>query len=211
MNDRDLVLRWVHGWAGMRVLRIEEVDGWPLVHVRGPSRETEVVCVDPGLDAFERLARRTAGRPREMLTVMARDLDAYRAAPLPPGIRVDRVDELFMTTTLAPSAPEPVPYTARWDVDGDRATFLLIDGERLAAEGTVGVHGTDAIFDVIETTPKYRRRGLGRHVMSRLTTWAVDHGATTGLLAASADGARLYASIGWDTPLPMWSLMSARP
>ena len=28
--------------------------------------------------------------------------------------------------------------------------------------------------------------------MSALTTWAVDQGATTGLLAASADGAGLY-------------------
>jgi hypothetical protein len=43
--------------------------------------------------------------------------------------------------------------------------------------------------------------------MGALTTWAVDQGATVGLLAASADGAGLYTSLGWDTTLSMWSLM----
>jgi hypothetical protein len=35
----------------------------------------------------------------------------------------------------------------------------------------------------------------------------VEKGATTGMLAASADGARLYTSLGWGTALGMWSLM----
>ena len=52
MADRDLVMRWVRTWAHVRRLRVEQVDGWPLVHVRGPSRETEIVCVDPGWPAF---------------------------------------------------------------------------------------------------------------------------------------------------------------
>jgi hypothetical protein len=43
--------------------------------------------------------------------------------------------------------------------------------------------------------------------MSALTDWAVDQGATTGLLAASADGAGLYTALGWETALEMWSLM----
>ena len=43
--------------------------------------------------------------------------------------------------------------------------------------------------------------------MGALTTWAVEAGATTGLLAASAEGAGLYTAIGWDTTLSMWSLM----
>ena len=45
--------------------------------------------------------------------------------------------------------------------------------------------------------------------MSALTTWAVDQGATTGLLAASADGAGLYTALGWEPALAMWSLMGA--
>jgi GNAT superfamily N-acetyltransferase len=143
-----------------------------------------------------------------MLTVFGRDLAAYRAAPLPPGLRVDRDDELFMTSTLAPSRVEvPGGFVARWFVDGPRAVYSLDAEERVAAEGTVGVLGTDAVFDGVETSPGHRRRGLGRHVMSALTTWAVDHGANTGLLAASADGAGLYRSLGWEAALEMWSLM----
>ena len=209
VSDRDLVMRWVRAWAHVRGLHVEQVDGWPLVHVRGPSRDTEIVCVDPGRAAFEQLARHTARDPREMLTVFGRDLAAYHAPPLPPGLRVDRDDELFMTVALAPSPGEVVPdgLAARWLVDGPCAVYTLDDGETLAAEGTVGVLETDAVFDAVETSPGHRRIGLGRHVMSALTSWAVDQGATTGLLAASADGAGLYASLGWDTPLEMWSLM----
>lgn len=208
MGDRDLVMRWVLAWAHVRGLRTERVDGWPLVHVRGPSRETEIVCVDPGRAVFEQLARHTANDPREMLTVFGRDLTDYREAPLPPGLRVDRDDEVFMTTTLVRS-PSHLPdgFAARWVFENSRASYVLDDGARVAAEGTAGVFGHDAVFDAVETSPGHRRRGLGRHVMRALTSWAIDEGATTGLLAASADGAGLYRSLGWDETLAMWSLM----
>jgi GNAT superfamily N-acetyltransferase len=210
MSDRDLVMRWVRAWAHVRELRIEQVDGWPLVHVNGPSRVTEIVCVDPGRPEFEKLARHTAHDPREMLTLFGRDLREYHAPPLPPGLRIDRDDELFMTTVLSPSPWQlPDGFAAGWDVDGPRASYSLDDGARIAAEGMVGVLGSDAVFDGVETSPAHRRRGLGRHVMSALTAWAVDQGATTGLLAASADGAGLYRSLGWDETLAMWSLMGA--
>ncbi|MFZ0140636.1 MAG: hypothetical protein WAL70_06090, partial [Aeromicrobium sp.] len=144
MSDRELVMRWVRAWAHTRGLRVEDVDGWPLVHVRGPSRDTEIVCVDPGRAAFEQLARHTAHDPREMLTVFGRDLSAYHDPPLPPGLRVDRDDEIFMTTTLAPSTmPLPDGYAARWDIDNTGATYSLDDGARVAAEGMVGVLGSD--------------------------------------------------------------------
>lgn len=201
-------MRWVQAWAHVRGLLVEEVDGWPLIHVLGPSRDTEIVCVDPGRAAFEQLARHTAGDAREMLTVFGRDLADYHARPLPPGLRVDRDDELFMTATLE-AVPAPVPdgLLAHWAIDGPRATYALDDGERVAAEGTAGVLGSDAVFDAVETSPSQRRRGLARHVMGALSAWAVEEGATTGMLAASADGAGLYRSLGWDTTLAMWSLM----
>jgi GNAT superfamily N-acetyltransferase len=211
VSDRDLVMRWVRAWAHVRGLRIEQVDGWPLIHVRAPSRDTEIVCLEPGRPAFQTLAAYVAGDPRAMLTVFGRDLDHYRRDPLPPGLRVDRDDEVFMTATLAPSpVPLPTGFSPRWIVDGPRATYCLDEGGRLAAEGTVGVLGTDAVFDAVETSPDHRRRGLGRHVMSTLTTWACGYGATTGLLAASNDGVWLYTALDWDTTLAMWSLMGSR-
>ncbi len=210
MSDRELVMRWVRGWAHVHAHHIDDVDGWPLVRVSRPSRDTEIVCVDPGRATFERLARHTARDPREMLTVFARDLAGYQAPPLPPGLRVDRDDELFMTTTLKPSpVPMPPGYTPRWIVDGPRAIYCLDAAGRVAAEGSVGLLGNDAVFDAIETSPAHQRRGLGRHIMGALTIWAFDHGATDGLLAASADGAGLYGSLGWDTTLAMWSLMGS--
>lgn len=208
MSDRELVLRWVRAWAHVRRLGTEMVDGWPLVHVNGPSRQIEIVCVDPGRDAFEALAARLASDPRAMLTVLADDLGPYLAPPLPPRMRVDRDDEVFMTCSLAPTVGAlPDGLMGRWIADGPRATYCVDGDGRVAAEGTVGVLGTDAVFDVVETSPAFRRRGLGRHVMGTLTTWAVDRGATTGLLAASADGAELYSALGWDRCLAMWSLM----
>jgi GNAT superfamily N-acetyltransferase len=208
VSDRELVMRWVRAWAHVRGLRVEQVDGWPLVHVRGPSRDTEIVCVDPGRAVFEQLARHTAHDPREMLTVFGRDLSAYHAPPLPPGLRIDRDYEVLMTTTLATS-PTPLPngFAARWEIDDTRAAYSLDDGARVAAEGMVGVLGSDAVFDRVETSPAHRRRGLGHHVMGALTAWAVDQGAAEGLLTASVDGAGLYTALGWDTNLAMWSLM----
>ena len=202
-------MRWVQAWAHVRALRVDEVAGWPLLHVLGPSRDTEIICVDPGRETFEQLAEHTAGDPREMLTVFGHDLAAYRAPPLPPGVRVDRDDELFMTTTLAAEPPDAVPdaLLAHWVVEGSRATYALHDDERVATEGTAGVLGPIAVFDNVETSTTHRRQGLGRHVMGALTTWAVEQGATTGMLAASADGTRLYRSLGWEPALDMWSLM----
>ena len=207
MSDRDLVMRWVRAWAHVRGLRVEQVDGWPLVHVRGASRDTEMVCVDPGRAAFERLAQHTAHDPRGMFTIFGRDLAAYVEPPLPSGLRVTRDDELFMTTTLTTSRTSgPDGLVARWTFDESRATYSLDDGSSVAAEGTAGVLGTDAVFDMVETSPRHRRRGLGRHVMSALTAWTVDQGAATGLLAATADGAQLYTALGWDIELSMLSL-----
>ena len=64
MGDRDLVMRWVRAWAHLRGFGVEDLDGWPLLKVRGRSRDTEIVCVDPGRAAFEQLAQHTAHDPR---------------------------------------------------------------------------------------------------------------------------------------------------
>lgn len=63
----------------------------------------------------------------------------------------------------------------------------------------MAVVGTDAIADRIETVPEHRRRGLGSVVMSSLVENAMAHGATTGILVATADGQQLYSALGWTT------------
>jgi GNAT superfamily N-acetyltransferase len=72
----------------------------------------------------------------------------------------------------------------------DRSGFV-------AARGMVAVVGADAVMHDIQTDPAHRRRGLGSVVMAVLSRRAVERGATTGLLMATADGVQLYQKLGW--------------
>lgn len=210
-DDRKLTDQWIATWLHVRGITSGEIDGWPLVHVGTASRETELVCVDPGVEEFTALMRHVTGDPRAMLTVVARDVGPYLVARRPPGVRVDRDDETLMSAALTenPIPPLDVEFTFRWDVDDHRLTYTVESGDRIAAGGTVGVLGAVATFDAVETTPAFQRRGLGRHVMATLTGQAVGRGATTGVLAASAPGQQLYTSLGWDVRLEMLSLMGS--
>lgn len=208
-DARQITDQWIATWMRIRDITASEVDGWPLVHVAGPSRETELVCLDPGVGPFVDLMRHVEGDPRAMLTVVAQDVGPYVVARRPPGVRVDRDDEALMTAELV---DHPVPalepdLTFRWEVDDHRTTYSLESGDSVAAVGTVGVLGDIATFDRVETMPAFQRRGLGRHVMATLTVQAMGRGATHGVLAASAQGRQLYRSIGWDTRLEMFSVM----
>jgi GNAT superfamily N-acetyltransferase len=210
----ELTEQWIATWLHIRDLTASDVDGWPLIHVASVSRETELVCVDPGVDAFEALLSRVSGDRRAMLTVVAPDIGPYRSMPLPTGVRVDRDDETLMSTTLDPAAPPrtvavPHGFTSRWDDDGHGTTYSVETSDAVAAAGTVGVLGAVATFDRVETTPAHRRRGLGRHVMTVLSVEAAARGATHGVLAASGQGRPLYAGLGWDVRLEMLSLMGA--
>jgi GNAT superfamily N-acetyltransferase len=210
-TGNELVERWIATWAHARGLETSTVDGWPLVHVRSRTRETELICIDPGPASFAELFQHVAGDARGMLTVIASDASPYKALVLPQGVRVDRDDETLMTTTFAPTdAPALDPeFTAWWDIDEHRARYVLESGERVAAEGTIGILGDDATFDAVETTPAFQRRGLGRHVMATLTAYALESGVSRGVLAASAQGRLLYESLGWNPAYEMLSLMGA--
>jgi GNAT superfamily N-acetyltransferase len=207
----ELIERWIATWTHARALDSSIVDGWPLIHVGSRTRGTELVCVDPGLEAFVALLPHIDGDPRAMLTVIADDVNPYTALTFPPGIRVDRDDETLMATTFRSinAPPLDAELTTRWDIDGHRARYAVESGERVAAEGTIGILGADATFDAVETTPAFQRRGLGRHVMATLTAYALESGARQGVLAASAQGRLLYESLGWEPAAEMLSLMGA--
>ncbi|MFI5425839.1 GNAT family N-acetyltransferase [Aeromicrobium sp. UC242_57] len=190
---------------------MSRLDGWPLIPVASVTRESELVCLDPGLDEFIALSRHIAADPRAMLTVVADDITPYRLLDLPVGTRVDRDDETLMTTDFA-EAPIPAlddEFTFRWDVDDHRLTYSVESGQAVAAVGTVGILGDTATFDAVETTPAFQRRGLGRHVMATLSQQALGRGARRGVLAASGQGRQLYLAMGWQPRLEMLSLMGA--
>lgn len=208
---REIVDEWVRTWIHVRGLTMTDADGWPYVRVGSRTRETELICVDPGTSTFADLMDRVDGDRRAMLTVVAEDVTPYRMLPRPPGVRVDRDDETLMTTSLTaleiPTLDDE--FTFRWDVEAHCLAYVVESGDRVAAEGTVGVLGAMATFDGVETTPDFQRRGLGRHVMATLTEQAMGRGANRGVLAATDQGRQLYVSLGWHTRLEMLSLMGA--
>lgn len=208
-TDHDLVGRWIATWMHARGLEASMIDGWPLVQVGSPTRETELICVDPGLDTFATLLPHIDGDPRAMLTVIADDIAPYAELPLPPGVRIDRDDETLMSTIFEPLTAPPLDpaLVARWEVGDRLATYSVESGERVASAGTIGILDTYATFDAVETSPGFQRRGLGRHVMSVLTAYALESGARTGVLAATAQGRPLYESLGWHQAYAMRSLM----
>lgn len=210
-DTAELIDAWLATWLHVRDIRSTELDGWPLVHVASLTRETELVCADPGVEAFTALVGHVAGDPRAMLTVVAPDVGPYLTAPLLPGVRIDRDDETLMYADLTDGPVPPLPHdlTFRWDIDDHRATYAVEAGDVVAAVGSVGVLDGWATFDAVETTPRFQRRGLGSHVMATLTRQATGRGATRGVLAASAPGRGLYVSLDWEPRLEMLSLMGA--
>lgn len=211
MSDAALVQIWLRAWMHARSVAVTEVDGWPQVHLGSVTRETELICHDPGVEDFRSLLRHIAGDPRAMLTVVGRDLSAYDRLALPDDVRLDRHDETLMTTDFVP--PEHVTidpaFSTGWDEHDNTVTFWVGQDGRIAAEGSMGVLGDHATFDGVETTPRFRRQGLGRHVMANLTDHALAAGARHGILAASDEGRRLYESLGWTSVLQLRSFMGA--
>ena len=82
-------------------------------------------------------------------------------------------------------------------------------GGALAARGVCGLVGDAAVFDQIVTDEAFRRRGLGRAIMGALGVSAVAHGATEGVLIATADGRALYRVLGWTEVSEVTSVISA--
>ena len=206
----EVTRRWVVGWAHSRGINVGTVEGWPIAHVRTVSRAWEIICAEPVPETWEALLDDIAGDRTAMLTVVAAEPGPYLAQVRPP-VRVERDDEWLMRCDLAAGGEAPVPaYDVQREEEGDqRLVVRLVRDERVAAEGYVAVRGHDAVFDRIETTPEFRRQGLAGWVMRDLAGYAVGQGATTGLLTASASGAALYTSLGWERVSPVRSLMGS--
>jgi hypothetical protein len=138
LDDSELVDAWLATWLHVRGITAGTIDGWPLVRVGSASREVELVCLDPGVDAFTALMEHVRDDPRAMLTVAARDVGPYLVARRPDGVRVDRDDETLMSTifTEQPVPPLDDELTFRWDVEDHRITYVVEAGDRVAGWGT---------------------------------------------------------------------------
>ncbi|RKN52969.1 N-acetyltransferase [Micromonospora costi] len=172
-----------------------------------PGRDVEYVALDAGEDlaSLTRLAGLVAGEDSvTWLTVPTTDPVEAASALVAAGLVVLKHSELLMTADLRrhPQNTPVAPYRLLTQVDpygGDRVVTATVRHEsgEVGARGTMGVTGTDAVADRIETIPAHRRRGLASTVMGALAGAAIDEGAEHGILVASEDGQRLYRTLGW--------------
>lgn len=208
-NLRDLVVRWQRGWAVARALPVaEDVGGALRVRCMQPGRDVEYVALVAGEDpaSLTRLAELVAGEDSvTWLTVPTTDPARAASALLAAGLVVLKDSEQLMTADLRrhPQNMPAAPYRLLTQVDprGDgsvvTATVRHESGE-VGARGTMGLAGTDAVADRIETTPAHRRKGLASAVMGALANSAIEAGVEHGILVASEDGQRLYRTLGWQ-------------
>ncbi|MFD2467977.1 GNAT family N-acetyltransferase [Amycolatopsis silviterrae] len=198
----DLIRRWQAGWGTARSFRpAEEVRGGLHVLLGQPDRHREVIALSP--DSVRALAGEVAAAAQPTwLTVPTNEPEAVEKIARDAGLEVRDEREALMTIPLRghPHRPAPPPYTCATTMKGAvLETVLRHPDSGVAARGTMAVVGTDAVADRIETVPEHRRRGLGSVVMSALAETAAAHGATTGILVATADGQQLYSALGWTT------------
>ena len=84
---------------------------------------------------------------------------------------------------------------------GPKAWILGRKDDRAAGAGFVALAGPIAMVHALETLPRFRRRGVGRAMLSRAASWAVERGAThLGLAVTEGNtGANaLYRSLGME-------------
>ncbi|MEU3454682.1 GNAT family N-acetyltransferase [Micromonospora sp. NPDC006766] len=208
-NLRDLIVRWQRGWGVARALPVaEDVGGALRVRCMQPGRDIEYVALDAGEDlaSLSTLAELVAGEDAvTWLTVPTTDPVRAASALAAAGLIVLKHSELLMTADLRghPQNMLAAPYRLLTQVDspgGDSVVTATVRREsgEVGARGTMGLAGTDAVADRIETMPADRRKGLASAVMSALARAAIGEGAEQGILVASEDGQRLYRTLGWQ-------------
>ncbi|MGH3358101.1 MAG: GNAT family N-acetyltransferase [Nocardioidaceae bacterium] len=196
----DLMQRWARGWASARELSVREVERGLRIDVGATSRRWEVVLFAPTAERVGAIAAQVSAHPDAWMTL---DADAARTyARETAGLEVVTAVEALMTRPI--ERLPPVEAVAVESTGQRGFAGIDVDG-RVAATGVVAVEHADAVFDRIETDPAFRRRGLGSRIMNALSGWAFEHGARTGILAASADGQLLYERLGWTVACPLIS------
>jgi GNAT superfamily N-acetyltransferase len=208
-NLRDLVIRWQRGWGVARALPVADDVGHGLrVRCVQPGREVEYVALDADDDppSLIGLAERVAREDSvTWLTVPTTDPARTGTALEAAGMVLLKRSEQLMIADLRehPQGTPAAPYRLETDVDAHRDDAVFVatvrhESGEVGARGTMGLTGTDAVADRIETMPAHRRRGLASAVMGALARSAIDRGAERGILIASEDGQRLYTALGWQ-------------
>lgn len=196
----DLLERWARGWALARELTVRDVEHGLRIDVNATSRRYEFFLPRPTAVGIAAVATQLARRPDGWLTLNGDAAREHESATA--GLSVVTAVEALMARPLEPMDDHG---GALVETEDGRARARIEIDDRVAAAGVVALRGGDAVFDRIETTPGFRRRGLGSAIMNALSGWAFEHGARTGILAASAEGQLLYGRLGWTIACPLVS------
>jgi ribosomal protein S18 acetylase RimI-like enzyme len=162
--------------------------------------QSPLFMIRPGeaaLDALLAARGYAAVDPVDGFAARVGDLDLatpprLSAIPAWPPLAIQR--EIWAEAGIGPARiavmeRAPAPKTA----------LLARMDDRAAGTAFVGIHDRTAMVHALEIHPRFRRRGLGRHVMEGALHWARQAGATDVALVvtqANAAGQALYASLG---------------
>lgn len=205
-----MMRRWLEGWRLCRGLEpVIEYDDAYVAVLRLPGRERELFTRTDDTATVTRLAKQVA--EDTWLTVTTQAGDRVAAQLLAAGASPFDEHKTLMSIELG-RHPQPIcSYQLTRCSEGslEYVRLLAADGS-VAAHGMMAVVGTDAVMHDIQTDPAHRRRGLGSVVMGALAARAIERGAETGLLMATADGFQLYTKLGWVAEATMVTASGAR-
>lgn len=204
----ELLRRWVEGWRLCRGLGpVIEYDDALAVVLRLPGRERELFALTDEPAVVDRLA---AGTIEDVwLTVTTEDGDGVARRLAGAGLEPFAEQKMLMSIELR-DHPQPATSSYQLELTSDGpleyVRILAADGT-VAARGMVSIVDNDAVMHDIQTDPAHRRRGLGSVVMGVLSRRAIERGAESGLLMATAEGVHLYRKLGW---LPEATMVTAK-
>ena len=201
--DRSVATRaWAYGWAiSRRAQTPVEHSGYFQVIVGKPEQMTRYVLPHFDQELIQRLVSIESG-PGTWLKICA---PSDIVSPLLSNNWDIHEPEFLMSTRLAGShAPATRGYRIHTESAGALAFAKIVtETGELAASGQVAIDDSFASFDQIVTVETHRRRGLGRHLMTALTSMSLDLGAKQGVLVATEAGAALYKALGWSMVSPV--------
>ncbi|MEV8411218.1 GNAT family N-acetyltransferase [Streptomyces niveus] len=215
MDSSTITAAWVAGWAVSRSASAPVVEPWGYrIDVGLPGHVLRHILPEPDEPSVRKLCE-TVTEPGAWLKLLAPP-EAV-AGWLTPGWTVPDDPGFMMFHALTRSVPPAPPrgYTVATEArDGVFHVRVTAPDGTPAARGQISAPGdgargpgATAVVDQVETWEDHRRRGLGSLVMRTLETAAADAGATTGVLAGTRDGLRLYTSLGWQLQGPLTSVV----
>lgn len=197
--DPNLFETWARGWALTRGAAAPVRDREALrIEVGEPDQIRRFIYADLCDDVAERAAE--IAEPFVFLKVCA-DPKAVQAR-LSEAWDVRQTGSVMRLDKAMPGEihDDPALRTELWSEGAVRFCVFRDAEGREAARGRAVRVDDRVIYDRIAVTPEYRRRGLGGRIMRTLQ--AEQSGWGLGMLVATEEGARLYATLGWREVSP---------